>query len=207
MDISPVKGDINGSIELGKHDSSIILRNAPGKKNQLEPLESAKIGNNKVPTKRDSAVTGSIDFGTSFKPKSTKGSLANPDIFNDIDLNKDLGDTDSTLEFILLSLSKCLDIKPKQAVGLLSNNHKYLIHIVVKGTKGGEFTKVQQWYSDLYANSKHLVKLIDSEKVQNSTSLTLQIVKVGLFSSNVELAQSCCRVLSRIGQEINILGS
>lgn len=54
-------------------------------------------------------------------------------------MNKDIGDTDSTLEFILLGLSKHLDLKPKQAVGLLSNNHQYLIHIAVKGTKGGEF--------------------------------------------------------------------
>jgi hypothetical protein len=54
-----------------------------------------------------------------------------------------LTDAESTLEFILLGLSKNLGIKPKQAVGLLSNNHKYLIHIAVKGTKGNDFAKIQ----------------------------------------------------------------
>jgi len=44
-------------------------------------------------------------------------------MFNEIDTNKDLTDTESTLEFIILGLSKNLGIKPKQAVGLLSNNH------------------------------------------------------------------------------------
>ena len=65
---------------------------------------------------------------------------------------------------------------------------------------------MQQWYSDLYANSKHLVQLIDQEKIHNSTALTLHILKVGLFSSNIDLVMSCCRVLSRVGQEINVAG-
>ena len=65
--------------------------------------------------------------------------LPNLDTFNDMDTSKELKDTKSTFEFILLSMSKYLDIRPKQAIGLLSDNHKYLIHIVVKGTKGGEF--------------------------------------------------------------------
>jgi hypothetical protein len=45
-----------------------------------------------------------------------------------------------------LGLSRSLGIKPKQAAGLLSNNHKYLIHIAVKGMKGGDYSKVTTWY-------------------------------------------------------------
>ena len=78
----------------------------------------------------------------SVRYRNSKINLNNPDVFNEIDAHKDLNDADSTLEFILIGLSKNLEIKPKQAVGLLSNNHKYLIHIAVKGTKGGEFQKI-----------------------------------------------------------------
>jgi len=61
---------------------------------------------------------------------------------NDLNEGRDLSETETTLEFILLGLAKSLGIKPKQAAGLLSNNHKYLIHIAVKGMKGGDFSKI-----------------------------------------------------------------
>lgn len=61
---------------------------------------------------------------------------------NDINEGKDIAYSETTLEFILLSLSKSLQIKPKQAAGLLSNNHKFLVHIAVKGMKGNDYTKI-----------------------------------------------------------------
>jgi hypothetical protein len=61
---------------------------------------------------------------------------------NDLNEGKELTETETTLEFILLSLARSLGIKPKQAAGLLSNNHKYLVHIAVKGMKGNDYTKM-----------------------------------------------------------------
>lgn len=73
---------------------------------------------------------------------------------NEMREGKDLADAETTLEFILLSLSQSLGIKPKQAAGLLSNNHKYLIHIAVKGMKGGDYTKIIAWYQTIYGFAK-----------------------------------------------------
>jgi len=42
-------------------------------------------------------------------------------------MEKDLEDSESVLEFVLISLAHALGMKPKQAAGLLSNNHKYLV--------------------------------------------------------------------------------
>lgn len=75
---------------------------------------------------------------------------------NDINEGKELGDAETTLELILLSLSRSLEIKPKQAAGLLSNNHKYLIHIAVKGMKGSDYSKIQLWYQNIYGYAKHI---------------------------------------------------
>lgn len=119
---------------------------------------------------------------------------------------KDLSEAETTLEFILLSLARCLSIKPKQAAGLLSNNHKYLIHIAVKGMKGNDYSKILSWYQNIYGYAKHIVQLIDNEKEQNAMKLTLNILKVGLYSHNADLVVSCSRVLSKIGQEINTVG-
>jgi hypothetical protein len=79
-------------------------------------------------------------------------------------------------------LSQDLGIKPKQAAGLLSNNHKYLIHIAVKGMKGGDYSKIVQWYQHIYGYAKQLVSLIDLEKEHNAMKLTLNIIKCGLYS-------------------------
>jgi hypothetical protein len=40
------------------------------------------------------------------------------------------------LEFIVNELMKCLKLTRKQAVALLSDNNKYLAHVLVKGVKG-----------------------------------------------------------------------
>lgn len=101
---------------------------------------------------------------------------------NDLNDSKDLGDAETTLEFILLGLAKNLGIKPKQAAGLLSNNHKYLIHIAVKGMKGSDYSKMLGWYQNVYGHAKLLTQLIDNEKEQNAMKLTLNILKCGLYS-------------------------
>lgn len=109
-----------------------------------------------------------------------------------------MNEADTTLEFILLSLAKSLGIKPKQAAGLLSNNHKYLIHIAVKGMKGNDFSKILNWYQSIYGYAKHITTLIDNEKEQNAMKLTLNILKCGLYSQNADLVITCSRLLSKI---------
>ena len=38
------------------------------------------------------------------------------------------------------------EMSSKQAIGLLSDNHKYLYHLCIKGLKGNSYAKVKQWY-------------------------------------------------------------
>ena len=45
------------------------------------------------------------------------------------------GDTESTLEFILITLCRALDFQPRQAAALLSNNNEFLMKICIKGIK------------------------------------------------------------------------
>lgn len=91
-------------------------------------------------------------------------------------------------------------------MGLLADNHKYLMLIAVKGMKGGDFSKLYNWYEDLYSNALILTKLMDLEKESNSMRSILNIIKCGMFSSNLDISIACSRVLSRIGQEINNIG-
>ena len=75
-----------------------------------------------------------------------------------LNIDRALYDTESVLEFVLVSLCKSLKIKPKQAAGLLTNNNQYLVHACVKGLKGN-FEPVIAWYKLILQDSRHLVEL------------------------------------------------
>ena len=79
-----------------------------------------------------------------------------------MDITKDPGETESTLEFILNTLCRALTMKPKQAAALLTNNNQFLIHCVVKGVKG-RYEPMVNWYNDIYQNSKHLSNMLETE--------------------------------------------
>ncbi|CDW79816.1 UNKNOWN [Stylonychia lemnae] len=209
LNVTNVHND-STNVSIDANNTSILLNNPKkGNSGQLEPIPK-KLG----------SVQQSIQDGTSLQASPSKIQLSSQNSvnkkmlaisnsvtsLNDINESKDIAFSETTLEFILLSLSRSLQIKPKQAAGLLSNNHKFLVHIAVKGMKGNDYTKIQQWYLDIYQNTQLLIQLIDNEKDQNAMKLTLNILKCGLFSQNIDLAVNCSRLLSKIGQEINQIG-
>lgn len=83
-----------------------------------------------------------------------------------MDINRDPGDTESTLEFILNTLCRALAMKPKQAAALLTNNNQFLTHCVVKGVKS-RYEPMVNWYNDIYQNSRHLSMMLETE-VENA---------------------------------------
>lgn len=83
-----------------------------------------------------------------------------------MDTKKDPGETESTLEFILNTLCRALNMKPKQAAALLTNNNQFLTHCVVKGVKG-RYEPMVSWYQDIYQNSRHLSMMLEVE-VENA---------------------------------------
>ena len=80
---------------------------------------------------------------------------------NNLDENKSYEDCLSALEFFIISLSKNLNMKPRQSVALLSNNRKYLSIICNKGINGN-FKMIKNWLNDLDANFEIMLKLIKS---------------------------------------------
>ena len=66
-----------------------------------------------------------------------------------MDITRDPGETESTLEFILNTLCRALSMKPKQAAALLTNNNQFLTHCVAKGVKS-QYEPMINWYNDIY---------------------------------------------------------
>ena len=84
------------------------------------------------------------------------------DILN-LDTDKNLSESESSLEMILISLCKAFSMKSKQAAALLTNNNQYLIMACIKGVKGGKYDPLLNWYAILEQNSETLVDLMASE--------------------------------------------
>jgi len=79
-----------------------------------------------------------------------------------MDIGREPSETESTLEFILNTLCRALDMKPKQSAALLTNNNQFLTHCVVKGVKG-KYEPMISWYQDIYQYSKHLSQMLEIE--------------------------------------------
>lgn len=46
----------------------------------------------------------------------------------------------------------------------MTNNNKFLMHMLIKGAKGGDYEGVKRWYSTLQENAEFLILCITKEK-------------------------------------------
>lgn len=94
-------------------DVSVVMKAPIPKKAMLEPIERKPVHQ----TISDSSVTISYNKELPSSPSNQKlkksMSKTKVAVVDEIDVNKDLSDAESTLEFILLGLSKNLGLKPK----------------------------------------------------------------------------------------------
>lgn len=133
-----------------------------------------------------------------------------------MDTTKEPSQTESTLEFILNTLCRALNMKPKQAAALLTNNNQFLIHCVVKGVKG-RFEPMINWYQEIYQYSRHLSMMLEIE-IDNALASddakmirashqnfekVLQTTSSGCYSNNFEVAQLCLKTLSCVAADFN----
>ena len=114
---------------------------------------------------------------------------------NNIDPNKNYEDCTTALEFFILSLCKNLDMKPRQAVALLSNNRKYLSIICNKGIKG-DFSKIKKWLNDLNLNSEIMIKLINSS--DDGLNISFGTIGSALVCNDQEIPVICAQLLNKI---------
>lgn len=84
---------------------------------------------------------------------------------------------------------------------MLSNNHKYLAHIVVKGIKE-VFEPIINWFRELSANISQLVYLIAQEEDKKHTMVFVHHgLKAGLVSKDFEVAQIACSFFQQLSYE------
>ncbi|CAD8119075.1 unnamed protein product [Paramecium sonneborni] len=99
---------------------------------------------------------------------------------DEIDPEKPLNQTQSLLEFIIVSLCKHFTLKPKQAVTLLNQNYKQLSNVLIKGNKG--FKNVINWLMELSKYINHIIKFVTYK-----IDILLTLLKAGLVSQSNEV--------------------
>ena len=91
----------------------------------------------------------------------------------------------STLEFFIVSLCKNFQINAIQAIGLLSNNRKYLSAMCCSGINKN-FLSIKKWLEDLQINYDILLKLI--LKYKDGVYISYCIIGTALCSKNYEVS-------------------
>ena len=120
---------------------------------------------------------------------------------NQLDINKNYSECESTLEFFIISLSRNLKINPNQAVALLSNNRKYLLRLFYKGIQN-DFSLVLNWLKDINKNLQFLQSLMINSTEQKNVSMTFSTLSVGLYSTNIDCVRITNTILSKLAIEI-----
>ena len=120
---------------------------------------------------------------------------------------KQLNQTRSVLEFIIVAICKSMSLNSKQAAALLTDNKKYLTHILTKGLSNKNFEPVLFFYQNILANIDYFMKLIEinsiayPNQISKNIELSLSTFKPGLLSKNIEVVFICSRLLSKIALE------
>ena len=120
---------------------------------------------------------------------------------------KQLNQTRSVLEFIIVAICKSMSLNSKQAAALLTDNKKYLIHILTKGLTNKNFEPVIFFYQSILGNIDYFMKLLEinsiayPNQISKNIELSLSTFKPGLLSKNIEVVYICSRLLSKIALE------
>ena len=152
-------------------------------------------------SKLDNTIITSNDNNKTLSnnPKTTAPTAAQESInVNTLNPKKNYESCSSLLELFIISLCKNFELKPRQAVALLSNNRKYLSLLCNKGIKG-DFSKVTNWLSDIHMNLKLITKMI---RLSPST-ITVSLATIGsaLCSKNSTISLSSAEIMSTIQME------
>mmetsp|Transcript_9412 Transcript_9412/g.14391 ORF Transcript_9412/g.14391 Transcript_9412/m.14391 type:complete len:143 (+) Transcript_9412:633-1061(+) len=96
--------------------------------------------------------------------KQGSGTKSQEEGVNILKMKTDLhpSETKSTLEFILNTLCKSMNLKPRHAAALLTDNNQNLLNMCIKGVKS-DYSCVLMWYTDINRHFQHLSNILQYE--------------------------------------------
>ena len=145
-----------------------------------ENLKNITENNNIINNNNDEINNNSIqDILSSKKPLTEYVDITK------LSMNTLYENCETALEFFIISLSKNFNIKPSQAIGLLSNNRQYL-SVLCKSGINGNYLTIKKWLEDLQINFDILLKLI--LKYEDGIYMSYCIIGTALCSKNLDVS-------------------
>ena len=120
-----------------------------------------------------------------------------------LNINREYSNCESALEFFIISLCKNLNINPRQAIALLSNNRKYLTIMCFKGLKQ-DFTQILSWLNDINVNINILINILKNLNDEKSISMTFATLGVGIYSKCLEISAVANVILYHLSKEFDM---
>ena len=96
-----------------------------------------------------------------------------------------------------------MNLNAKQSAALLSDNKKYLTHILTKGLSNKNFIPVKNFYTEVLSNIDYFIQLIQINSIAfpnqiiKNIELSLSTFKPGLLSKNIDIVYISGRLLSK----------
>jgi len=116
--------------------------------------------------------------------------------------------SDTVATFIFNSLKLGIGLDNGQAAQLLQNNFRFLVLLCIRGTKGGDYRALLDWYSLVINNLPHLVKLFRALDVRASqdgdqVAKALNVLRCGLLSKSSDVVNICTRFFTKFRKHLN----
>jgi hypothetical protein len=169
------------------------------KTNDSEKLDLMfDINNTKFLTQKESKKNNINNNNVNKIKKKAKNAVLN---INDIDTQKKYEYCSSVLEFIILSLCKNLNMRPRQAIALLSNNRKYLKKVCMYGYIF-DFQVLKNLLNDIDDNKSILIDLISYS--EDSLNIFYSTVGTLLYCKELDISLQACRLINDIKFNIGL---
>ena len=134
------------------------------------------------------------------KTNKDKSKLSTLNLDN-IEIDKTYNECSSLLELIIVSISKNMNLKPRQAIALLSNNRKYLKKICINGYIF-DFRLIKNWLADLYDNKTLLLKLIKSS--EDGLNIIYETIGTILYCKDLDICLQAGELLNIIKSKLKM---
>ena len=120
---------------------------------------------------------------------------------NDLDPDKEYIECNSLLEFMIISISKNMNLNPRQSVALLSNNRKYLKKICLHGYIF-DFQMLKNWLKDIFDNKEIIINLI--RNCDDGLNIFFETMGTVLYCKDLDISLQAALLLNFIKDKINM---
>ena len=200
------KGNNNKNISTEK-ENNILTSNKNNitqnnKKNVFENKNNKNSLNNKnVESSKENNIDNEINNNSVQDILSSKKPLTEYVDITKLSVNTLYDNCQTALEFFIISLCKNFNIKPAQAIGLLTNNRQYL-SVLCKSGINGNYLTIKKWLEDLQINFDLLLKLI--LKYEDGIYMSYCIIGTALCSKNLDVSTYSIEILSQLYQKVGL---